>query len=98
LPLCVYGCALRQDLTARASVCLCVYASALLRREAVTLARTLLLCIPSTETGSEKGFVMHAGVALVIFVGRDPEKRDLPHLLLPVVGFISSMSRSPGRA
>jgi len=30
----------------------------------------------------------------VIFVGRDPEKRDFPQLLLPVVGFISSVSQS----
>jgi hypothetical protein len=30
----------------------------------------------------------------VIFVDRDPEKRVSPHLLLPLVGFISSVSRS----
>ena len=30
LPLCVFACATRQDLTARASVCLCVYARAAL--------------------------------------------------------------------
>ena len=48
------------------------------RREAATLAKTLLLFIPSAETGSEKRFAMHAGVALRDLCGQGPREACFP--------------------
>ena len=62
--------------------------------EAVILLKALLRFCLSAERGSEKRFFMHANMALqkIVFSSRDPEKCVFPHLLLPLVGFISSVS------
>jgi hypothetical protein len=54
------------------------------RREAATLAKTLRLFIPSAETGSEKRFAMHAGVALHDLCGQGSREACFP--LPPVAG------------
>jgi len=66
--------------------------------EAVILLKALLRFCLSAERGSEKRFFIHANMALqkIVFSSRDPEKRDLPHLLLPLVGFISSVGMCLG--
>ncbi len=54
----------------------------------------LLHFILFAQTGNEKRFAMHAGILLRDLCGQGSWESWFPHLLLLVVGFISSVSRS----